>query len=63
MSFQIVPNSKRYDIAKLRFTGDKSNLDETLNWYVSQINDLDSEDRQYMDKLATIAVLLLTDLR
>ena len=58
-----MPDSKRYDIARLRFKGDKSNLDETINWYSSQVKELnEAEDSQYMDKLATLAVLLLSDL-
>ena len=61
---QIVPQSERYDITKLRFKGDKSDFNAALNWYAKQIEELnaDTENVEYKEKLATITVLLIDDI-
>ena len=61
---QIVPNSERYDITKLKFKGDTKDFSTVLDWYSKQIDALnaDKENVEYKEKLATIAVLLMEDI-
>lgn len=61
---QIVPQSERYDITKLRFKGDKTDFASVLDWYASQIEELntDTENVEYKEKLATLTVLLIDDI-